>query len=86
MNRPSSRPDWPGWCAVILASGLAIGWAVALILAWSPWTPKNLTPESAQMLNGLGQVMAGAVATYLGATLATRPPRRDEVEDDHDRP
>lgn len=71
MQRPHRPHDLAGTCATILAAGLAVGWCAALILAWSPWTPKDLTPESSQMLNGLGQVMAGAVATYLGSTIGS---------------
>jgi hypothetical protein len=65
-----TRRDWAGVCAAILSAGLVTGWALALVLASTPWT-ETLNGPAADLLSGIGQVLAGALATFLG-TRATR--------------
>lgn len=82
MRRPN-RIDWPGACAVILAVAVGGGWCVSIILTATPWTDQ-VSAEGAALLNGIGQVLAGALATYLGAQITTRA-RHDGEDDERDR-
>jgi hypothetical protein len=52
----------------VVALGLSLGWAGAILLASTPFTDP-ITSEGASLLNGIGQVLAGALATYLGSTI-----------------
>lgn len=59
----------PGWTpagvvAVILAACLGIGWATAFVAATV--ADVQISREGLQVLAGLGQTLAGAVATWLG--------------------
>lgn len=57
-----------GLAAVILATALGIGWTSAIIIAALPITDP-ITDTGAGLLTGIGQVLAGAVATYLGSQI-----------------
>jgi hypothetical protein len=63
----ASARDWAGPCAFVLACGLALGWAGALLLA--AWRGGPISDHGTHLLATLGGAMAGAVATYLGSTL-----------------
>lgn len=76
-RRPAPRVDWAGACALIVATGLAVGWASAIVISATPWTDQ-ISGEGAALLNGIGQVLAGALATYLGSTI--RPRGRDDTD------
>ena len=75
MSRHRARPpwSWPGAVAMVLAAALAGGWAAALVIA--AIHPQPVSEAGLNMLAGLGQTMAGAVAAYLGYQLGSR---RDE--------
>lgn len=88
MKRLKPPPgDMAGWCAVILAIGLSVGWCASIVISATPWTDQ-ISAEGASLLNGLGQVLAGALATYLGAHVAIdrRRRRREEDEDEDEEP
>jgi hypothetical protein len=76
---PSGR-DYAGVAAVILAVGLVIGWSGALVLTMSPFT-HPITDGELQLLGGIGQVLAGSLATFLGARI-TASVRRERTLDD----
>jgi hypothetical protein len=67
----------------VLAVCVGGGWAVAIIVTATPWT-EQVSAEQAALLNGIGQVLAGALATYLGAQITTRA-RQDGEDDERDR-
>jgi membrane associated rhomboid family serine protease len=64
MNR-----DWHGPVALVLALGLSLGWASALIIAALPVT-NTISDQGANLLATVGGLMGGAVAAYLGARSA----------------
>jgi hypothetical protein len=59
--------DWAGRSAFVLAVGLAVGWAGGLLFAAIAGRAP-LSDAGAHLLSSLGGAMAGALATYLGAT------------------
>lgn len=63
--------DAPGIAAVILAAALGVGWCASIVIAALPITD-TISETGAALLNGIGQVLAGAVATYLGSTIGVR--------------
>lgn len=71
--------DWPGLAAFILAVGLGVGWAVSLIILATPWTNQINQAES-DLLNGIGQVLAGALATFLGVSSQRRANKQDKAD------
>lgn len=75
--------DWPGLAAFVLAACLGIGWAAAVIIAATPWGPE-LNDQSANLFNGIGQVLAGALATYLGVRVGQSVSNDDTAEDTDD--
>jgi hypothetical protein len=86
MTRRSRRRrnwSWPGAVALVLACGLALGWGGSILLASTPWT-ESLTQHGADLLSGLGQVMAGALATYLGAQVGINAGRDSETRRESD--
>lgn len=60
-----------GTAAVILATFLGGGWAVCLVIGSLPMTPEQ-NHDTATLLNGIGQVLAGAIATFLGSQIPSR--------------
>jgi hypothetical protein len=75
--------DWPGAAALVLAAALGIGWAGGVIIAATPWGPE-LNEQSANLFNGIGQVLAGALATYLGVRVGAVTPGADTDLDDYE--
>jgi hypothetical protein len=77
--------DWPGRVAFVLAAFVAGGWATALVLASTPWTD-TISETGANLLATVGGVLAGALATYLGAsyeqTRSTKSPGRPTGDED----
>jgi hypothetical protein len=71
--------SWPGVIGVILAFSLGLGWAITLVLAALPMTPEP-NHDSLELLNGIGQVLAGAVATFMGSAIAGQ--KRDTRQED----
>jgi hypothetical protein len=60
--------SWPGIIGVILAVTLGAGWGTTLVLSALDVT--NVSNDAYQLLNGIGQVLAGAVATFMGSAIA----------------
>jgi len=54
-----------------------------MILLATPWT-NDISPDHTDLLNGLGQVLAGALATFLGVSVQQRHERQQESEVEHD--
>ena len=61
--------SWPGAVALVLAGALGGGWCVALVVSAIASQPPSDT--GINMLGGLGQTLAGAVAAYLGYQIGT---------------
>ncbi len=78
------RTPWgaAGVAVVILAAALGIGWLLGLVIALLPATGPN-SGEQIQLLNGVGQVLSGALAAYLGSTI--RQNAHDSIRDDDER-
>jgi hypothetical protein len=53
----------------VLACGLALGWAGAILFAAVTVTTRPVTEQAAQFMSAIGGAIAGALATYLGSTL-----------------
>jgi hypothetical protein len=68
-----TRLGWgaAGTAAIILATFLGGGWAICLVLGSLPSTPEQ-NHDTATLLNGIGQVLAGAIATFLGSQIPSR--------------
>ena len=84
MNLPHGRHDWTGAVAFVIALFVSIGWAAAMIAAA---IDDDVSSQGVQLLAGLGGVLAGAVATYLGAGAVLLwgrrpPPGGGEVPDE----
>lgn len=72
--------DWPGACAFVLALGISLGFATALIMSASARTPP-INQETATLLATLGGAMAGSVATYLGHQIKGKDDMTDQGSD-----
>ena len=70
MTRSWPTPwSWQGATALVLALALGLGWAVGVVvLAIGGASPGEA--QLAELLNGIGQVLAGALGAYLGFTAA----------------
>jgi hypothetical protein len=77
--RRGDRPpwSWQGATALVLAVCVGGGWLAGVVLAALEATDE-LDGRLASLLNGIGQVLAGALGTYLGFAAGTqradRPP------------
>ena len=78
MARRPGAPDWAGVAAVVIAAGLVFGWSVSLILSSTPYTA-DLGGPSADILSGIGQVLAGALATFIGTRATPDRTPKDKV-------
>ncbi len=67
MKQPRTLPSWVGATAFIVAFFVAAGWAAAMVAAA---LDDNVSDAGIQLLTGLGGVLAGAVAGFLGAGAA----------------
>ena len=79
MKIPTTLSNWAGATAFVVALCLSAGWAVAMVAAA---LDDNVSEAGIQLLTGLGGVLAGAVAGYLGAGAALIWYKRNE--DDHE--
>jgi len=70
---------WAGATAFVVATFLSAGWAAAMVAAA---LDDDVSAGGIQLLSGLGGVLAGAVAGYLGAGAAVLWRRRDEHDDE----
>jgi len=70
MTRSWPSPwSWQGATALVLALSLGVGWGVGVVvLAIGGASPGEA--QLAELLNGIGQVLAGALGAYLGFTAA----------------
>lgn len=64
--------NWQGASALVLAVSIGFGWLAGVILAALDASKGGLDPELSSLLNGIGQVLAGALGTYLGFAAGTR--------------
>lgn len=71
--------SWQGATALVLAACIGGGWLTGVVLAALEARGEQvLDAELAGLLNGIGQVLAGALATYLGFAAGRAHPRRFE--------
>ena len=80
MKLPTTLSSWSGATGFVVAFFLSAGWAVSMVAAA---LDDSVSDAGIQLLTGLGGVLAGAVAGYLGAGAALIWTRRHEREDDH---
>jgi len=59
-----SQRDWIGATAFVVALFVSAGWAAAMIAAA---LDDDVSAQGVQLLAGLGGVLAGSVAAFLGA-------------------
>lgn len=68
--RKGDRPpwSWQGITALVLGTCLGVGWLLGITLAALEASDRitGLDSDLASLLNGIGQVLAGALGTYLG--------------------
>lgn len=64
--------NWQGAAALVLAVSIGFGWLAGIVLAALYAGTAGLDPELSSLLNGIGQVLAGALGTYLGFAAGTR--------------
>jgi len=67
MRQPRTLPSWLGATAFIVAFFVSGGWAVALVMAS---LDNSVSDAGIQLLTGLGGVLTGAVAGFMGAGAA----------------
>ena len=74
MPAPSRYPtpwSWPGAIALVRASCLGVGWlGSVLIVGVAVLHGIQPDAQATQVIGGIGQVLAGALSTYLGFTVA----------------
>ena len=69
--------SWPGAVAFVIAFFVAGGWAMGIYLAATPPSVRSVgTSSGLDVLSTVGGVLAGAVASYLGAIVGGRYARR----------
>ena len=85
---PRTLSGWVGATAFVVALFVSLGWAVAMGAAAFDTSVSN---EGVQLLAGLGGVLTGAVAGFLGAASMLMFRRRvaddadDEIEVEHEK-
>ena len=68
MRLPTNTDGWAGATAFVVALFLSAGWSASMFAA--AVNPEGVSESGVQLLTGLGGVLAGAVAGYLGAGAA----------------
>jgi hypothetical protein len=81
VQQPRTLSSWAGATAFVVALFLSIGWAAAMVAAA---LDDSVSDAGIQLLSGLGGVLAGAVAGYLGAGAALIWQRAHEKENPDD--
>jgi hypothetical protein len=79
LNLPHGRHEWTGATAFVVGLFVSLGWAVAMGAAAFD---SSVSDAGVQLLAGLGGVLTGAVAAYLGAGAVIRWRRIDDELDD----
>jgi hypothetical protein len=74
VKLPEGPHNWVGAVAFVVALFVSAGWAAAMIAAA---LDDDVSAQGVQLLAGLGGVLAGAVAGYLGAGVVLRWRERD---------
>ena len=71
--------SWQGAVALVLAISIGGGWLFGIVLAAleAANVSRGLDDELAGLLNGIGQVLAGALGTYLGFAAGAGTRTRD---------
>ena len=65
--------SWPGAVALVLAITLGGGWCAGVIIAGTPPSVRAVgTSNGIDMLTAVGGVLAGALATFVGASITQR--------------
>ena len=67
MKQPRTLPSWVGATAFVVALFLSLGWAASMVAAA---LDDDVSDAGIQLLSGLGGVLAGATAGFLGAGAA----------------
>lgn len=75
--------SWAGVAVVILALCIGGGWATGLVMSASARTPP-ITDTVADLLSAIGGVLAGAIAAFVGGSVANRRHHEKEETDDGD--
>jgi len=85
MKQPQNLSSWVGATAFVVALFTSLGWAAAMVAAA---LDDSVSDAGIQLLSGLGGVLAGATAGFLGAgsVLIWRQRSDKEEEDRKDEP
>jgi hypothetical protein len=67
VKSPRTLPSWVGATAFVVAAFVSAGWAVSMAAAAFD---DSVSDAGIQLLTGLGGVLAGSVAGFLGAGAA----------------
>jgi hypothetical protein len=81
MRLPTTLTNWAGATAFVVALFLSIGWAVSMVAAA---LDDDVSAQGIQLLGGLGGVLAGGVAGYLGAAAALVWRQKSDNKEDVD--
>jgi hypothetical protein len=79
VRAPRTLSSWTGATAFVVALFVSAGWAAAMVAAA---LDDDVSPQGVQLLAGLGGVLAGAVAGFLGAGAVTLWRRRGDGDDE----
>jgi hypothetical protein len=77
VKEPRGLPSWVGATAFIVGLFVSAGWAFAMVAAA---LDDSVSESGIQLLTGLGGVLTGAVAGFLGAGAALIWERRHESD------
>jgi hypothetical protein len=83
VKQPRTLPSWVGATAFVVAFFVSAGWAVSMAAAAFD---DNVSEAGIQLLTGLGGVLTGAVAGFLGAGAALIWQHRIDRKDPDERP
>lgn len=81
MKQPRTLPSWVGATAFIVAFFVSAGWAVSMVAAAFD---SSVSDAGIQLLTGIGGVLTGAVAGFLGAGAALIWQHRIGKQDEED--
>ena len=78
VKQPRTLPSWVGATAFVVALFVSVGWAAAMVAAA---LDDSVSDAGIQLLTGLGGVLAGPVAGFLGAGAALIWQRKVEPDE-----